>query len=140
MGGFDDLDKAVAEEDAEYSDSGADDVPDPAPDTTSTTEQSSTTADVATTSGEQEAETEEEDVLNTPAFAFGDTKQQQMYVRPEVWSNWEDLRKFEVERELADRDIRGVEGRELDEAAIRVLLEHPDEVADYVEAARRDDV
>lgn len=139
MGGFDDLDQAVADEDTDP-DQPDDDASDPTTDTTSSAEASSTNADVATTSDDQDDEPEEEDVLNTPAFAFGETEQQQMYVRPVLWSDWEDLRKFEVERELADRDIRGVEGRELDEAAIRVLLEHPDEVADYVEAARRDNV
>jgi len=140
MGGFDDLDQAVADEDTDPDESDYDDVADHTTDTTSTTEAPSTSADNTTTLEEQDDEMESEDVLNTPAFAFGETNQQQMYVRPGVWSDWEDLRKFEVERELADRDIRGVEGRELDEAAIRVLLEHPEEVADYVEAARRDDV
>ncbi|WP_323677332.1 hypothetical protein [Halorubellus sp. PRR65] len=146
MGGFDDLDQAVAEEDTddtedtEDSDPDVTAVSDSATDSSDMSESAATSTDVSSTGSDQADEMTEEDALDTPAFEFGETKQQQMYVRPAVWSDWEDLRKFEVERKLADRDIRNVEGRELDEAAIRVLLEHPEEVADYVEAARRDEL
>ena len=139
MGGFDDLDQAVAEEDDDPNDGkDVDDVVDSTPDSRATSTAASTTEDTTSaTDSAAEPQEDEEDGLTTPAFAFGDTKQQQLYVRPEIWSEWEDLQKFEVERELADRGIRNVEGRELDEAALRVLLEHPEEVADYVEETRR---
>jgi hypothetical protein len=140
MGGFDDLDQAVADED--------DPEDEPEPEVELDEELESHDREPATTTSDDEGSEDDEekspttvaDTNETPAFEFSETTQQQLYVRPDIWSEWEDLRRFEVERELADRGIRNVEGRELDEAALHVLLEHPDAVADYVEALRNGDV
>jgi hypothetical protein len=141
MGGFDDLDDAMADE--EQPD---DHTPDDADSTDMTDDTTTTTAETTSTSSTTNttpaASTDEQgkeaDWQTTPAFPYDEVSQEQMYVRDDLWDEWEDTRRFDVERILANRDIRNVHGREMDEAAIRVLNEHAEEIADEVEAARRD--
>jgi hypothetical protein len=73
-----------------------------------------------------------------PAFPFDATSQEQVYVRPQTWTEFEDLLDLDVEAALRDRNVRDVEGREKHDAALRVLADHADEIAEAVVDARRE--
>ena len=76
--------------------------------------------------------------LDQPAFPFDDTTQRAFYARPETWEAFEDALDFEVRRALRDRGFRDVPKRELHDAVLQVITDHPDAVADNVEQMRRE--
>ncbi|MFC6784551.1 hypothetical protein ACFQFH_01325 [Halobaculum halobium] len=71
-----------------------------------------------------------------PAFGFEEAKQRPLYARQRAWDAFEDALAIDVEPTLRRHDIRDASKRELHDAALRVLADHPEEVADKVLAAR----
>lgn len=80
----------------------------------------------------------EADALSEPAFPFAEASQEEIYPRTATYQRFEDFRDFELERDLRDRGLRDVSGRELDDALLRLAMNHEAEYADLVEEARRD--
>ncbi|WP_336037171.1 hypothetical protein [Halobacterium yunchengense] len=78
-------------------------------------------------------------VSTEPAFEFAAVKQSPMYARPESWAALEDALDLEVVRALRESGVRNEAKRELHDAALRVAAAHPDEIADAVREARRED-
>jgi len=71
-----------------------------------------------------------------PAFGFEAAKQRPLYARQEAWDAFEDALAIEVEATLRGNDVRDAPKRELHDAALRVLADHADEVAERVLDAR----
>ena len=71
-----------------------------------------------------------------PAFGFEAAKQRPLYARQEAWDAFEDALAIEVEATLRGNDVRDAPKRELHDAALRVLADHADEVAERVLEAR----
>ena len=84
-------------------------------------------------------ETSEDTTSETPAFEYGDVKQAPMYARPEAWTALEDTLDLDVVRTLREAGVRNEEKRELHDAVLRVAADHPDEIAEAVQEARRKD-
>ncbi|AUV84684.1 hypothetical protein C2R22_24460 (plasmid) [Salinigranum rubrum] len=76
--------------------------------------------------------------LDEPAFEFSEAVQSPLYARQKSWDAFEDALDFDVQRALRDEGVRDVSKRELHDAALRVLAEHPEEVAEAVLDARRE--
>jgi hypothetical protein len=100
------------------------------------------TADGANGSGESNSDQQqgwstESDGIEEPAFPFSEASQEQVYPRASTYQRFEDFRDFELKRELRDRGLRGVSGRELDEALLKLAMAHEEEYADLVEDGRR---
>lgn len=71
-----------------------------------------------------------------PAFEFEDTTAKSIYVREPTLAVLEDT-EFEVESALRrEHGLRDMTGREFHDAAVRVLAEHVDDIADAVLEAR----
>ncbi|WP_435064267.1 hypothetical protein [Halobaculum sp. EA56] len=68
----------------------------------------------------------------SPAFGFEEAKQRPLYARQEAWDAFEDALAIEVETTLRRNDVRDAPKRELHDAALRVLADHADEVAELV--------
>ncbi|GAA0268424.1 hypothetical protein [Halobacterium noricense] len=136
--GFDDLeaaeqdrtghDEPVSErgDDLEVSETDADQTADSATDT------------VTDSDTEQDA-TSEATTSEGPAFEYGDVKQAPMYARSEAWTALEDTLDLDVVRTLREAGVRNEEKRELHDAVLRVAADHPDEIAEAVQEARRED-
>jgi len=77
----------------------------------------------------------DEDPLS-PAFEFEEARQRPLYARREAWDAFEDALAIEVEATLRGNDVRDAPKRELHDAALRVLADHADEVAERVLDAR----
>ncbi|WP_277556036.1 hypothetical protein [Halobaculum limi] len=69
---------------------------------------------------------------NAPAFGFEEAKQRPLYARQSAWDEFEDALAIDVETTLRRNDVRDAPKRELHDAALRVLADHADEVADRV--------
>lgn len=69
---------------------------------------------------------------NDPAFGFEEAKQRPLYARQGAWDVFEDALAIEVETTLRRNDVRDAPKRELHDAALRVLADHADEVAERV--------
>lgn len=119
---------------------------DTAAETGSVTE--STPAEASETSsgtGEEQAEREPDDgdaedaaPLDTPAFAFEQTGAKSLYLRSSTVDTLDDT-EFEVEAVLRrEHDVRNLTGREFHDAAVRVLADHADEIAEHVVDAREE--
>jgi|AntRauMinimDraft_4_1070384.scaffolds.fasta_scaffold00025_2 hypothetical protein len=78
------------------------------------------------------------DPSETPGFDFDEAKQSPLYARPSAWQAFEDALDLEVVRALREAGVRNEAKRELHDAALRVAAEHPDEIAEAVEEARRE--
>lgn len=140
--GFDDLEAAEQErpdrddaasereEEPEVTESEADQVDDSALDGA---------ADSSTEPDETSDETSDDTISETPAFEYGDVKQAPMYARPEAWTALEDALDLDVVRTLREAGVRNEEKRELHDAVLRVAANHPDEIAEAVQEARRED-
>jgi len=101
----------------------------------------------ATTTGENEESAaggraeqvrEQSDPREEPAFEFDQSSMQDnVYVRESTQDAWGDAKQFDVERILKqDHGVRNVQGRELDDAMVRLAADHPELVAAYVMDAR----
>jgi len=132
---FDDLDQAEQAESASDPGSAATDA-DSDTDTTPRSDESGpdgvaeSPAGDSTGSGPDSAETSE------PAFGFEEAKQRPLYARQHAWDAFEDALAIDVEPTLRRHDVRDASKRELHDAALRVLADHADEVADKVLEAR----
>ncbi|MGB9965613.1 hypothetical protein [Halobacterium sp. CBA1126] len=143
--GFDDLE--AAEQDRSDRDDGADEQADvaaetadgeaeaPEPEVESVTDEEAPSAD----SSSEQTTTTEDDVSDQPAFEYGDVKQAPMYARPESWAALEDALDLDVVRTLREDGVRNEEKRELHDAVLRVAADHPDEIAEAVQRARREE-
>lgn len=76
------------------------------------------------------------DPRSTPAFEFEETDQHQIYVRGGTWSDWEKARDGQVKPALVMDDVEDVRKSELQDAALRLVNDHADELPEYVKAAR----
>lgn len=89
--------------------------------------------------GDAGGDDEASDPVETPAFAFEESSPKSIYVRDETLALLEDA-EFEVEAALRrDHEIRNVTGREFHDAAVRVLAEHAEEVAEEIVRLRKDE-
>jgi hypothetical protein len=137
--GFDDLE--AAERDRQ---DGADESAETEPDSTtdSTPDSASSESSDGISGSDGDGATGRADaggVSDEPAFEFGAVKQSPMYARPEAWNALEDALDLDVVRALREAGVRNEEKRELHDAALRVAAEHPEEIAEAVQAARRGD-
>lgn len=87
--------------------------------------------------GAEEETVSADDGLDEPAFPFAEAVQEQIYPRSGTYEQFEDFRDFDLKRELRDRGLRDVSGRELDDALLRLAMAHGEEYADLVVEARR---
>ncbi|GAB3419393.1 hypothetical protein GCM10027435_20660 [Haloparvum alkalitolerans] len=79
------------------------------------------------------------DPAEVPAFAFEEASPKSIYVRDETLALLEDA-EFEVEAALRrDRQIRNVTGREFHDAAVRVIADHAEEVAEEIVRLREEE-
>lgn len=127
---FDDLEDATEDQD-EGGSSQSETESEPAESESSQTQSmSESQADTATSDSDT--------VSDQPAFEFSETTQDALYARPDAWDEFEDLLDLDLERELRDRGIRNVAKSEKCDAALRVLTELSEEIADQIERARRE--
>lgn len=70
-----------------------------------------------------------------PPFPFSASKQRPLYPHENRWDDWEDA-KFKVETILRDYDIRNVQGREFDDALLKLGIRNPEILAEIVLEAR----
>jgi hypothetical protein len=68
--------------------------------------------------------------LSSPAFPFAAADQTAVYPRAETWAAFEDFLDFEVRRRLREAGVRDDTKRELHEAALQVIRDHPEAVAE----------
>ncbi len=61
--------------------------------------------------------------------------QRPLYPHEETWEEWEDA-KFEAEATLRKNGVRDPQGREFDDALLKLGIENPDLLAEYVLEAR----
>ncbi len=138
--GFDDLE--AAEQDRPDKQDEEPEASEPEPDAATEVPAGSSTPDSTaeeTADSEPEDESPEPAVSDTPAFEYDDVKQSPIYARPEAWTALEDALDLDVVRSLRDAGIRNEEKRELHDAVLRVAADHPDEIADAVRQARREE-
>lgn len=129
--GFDDLDEAIEDQDTEDADVDGDDSrTKPTFDESPTTTMSETQTETAATSDDQD------DIQSGPAFPFDEADQNPLYARPEAWDAFDDMLDLALETELRDRGIRDASKSEKHDAALRILAEHAEEIADQIESER----
>ncbi|WP_353633874.1 hypothetical protein ABSL23_11925 [Halobacterium sp. NMX12-1] len=85
------------------------------------------------------ADSSGDETSDEPAFEYDDVKQAPLYARPEAWAALEDALDLDVVRTLREAGVRNEEKRELHDAVLRVAADHPDEIAEAVQEARRED-
>lgn len=114
MAGFDDLEDAVEEQDAERD-----------------------VDDASNEPAEPEPETSESSGgLDEPAFPYEDVKQGPIYPRAESWTDFEDALALEITPYLHQEGVRNAEKREIHDAMVQLAVENPEELAEKVIDAR----
>ena len=140
--GFDDLDKAVGEQNQndeqddgkdiqevlDEADEDAADVVEELESGASSSGSSATSPEVSKPAGESGASSREE-ALSEPAFEYEDVRQSPLYAREETWDEFEDAVDLDVVRALREAGVRGESKREIHDAALQVAAERPQEVA-----------
>ncbi len=108
--------------------------------TDSSTAMSDTTGEAEPT--EEQDGADERDPREDPAFPYDDTVQFPIYAREEeARDEFESSRKYEAGRLLEqDHGVKNVEKREMHDAALRLVADHPELWARYVMDARGLDV
>lgn len=96
-------------------------------------------ADGATDANDAAGDSSGDETSDEPAFEYDDVKQSPLYARPEAWTALEDALDLDVVRTLREAGVRNEEKRELHDAVLRVAADHPDEIAEAVQEARRED-
>ncbi|WP_435182139.1 hypothetical protein [Halorussus sp. AFM4] len=76
-----------------------------------------------------ETEKEEADPRVEPAFPFSDDLRESWYVRDEIVTEFEDAVDFEAKPFLREHGVRNETGREIQDAAIQVAKNNPEELA-----------
>ena len=126
----DELDEDEDEEETGSSSGSQDDSDTPAqPDDTSTDDSTQQDED---SSAPVEADASEDIDLTEPAFPYRNEMHCALYVKPDIWDEYERTVRFEIERTLHQHGVSDPTGRELGTAAIETVLNHPEEVAEYV--------
>lgn len=121
--GFDDLEDAAADQDAEDDDEAESKS---MPDTTQTDRRQD----------EQSTDTSEE-WKRRPAFPYDDASQEAIYPRSDTWGEFEDTLDFEVKRELRDAGLRDIPKREYHEALLELAMENPKRLAELLKEGRK---
>jgi hypothetical protein len=132
--GFDDLDEAMSEQDAEETsttEASEGDRQDSAPEPTANLGQSTDSTRDAT---EDDSATSS---LDHPAFPFEDSKQEAIYPTVETLTEFDDTLDFEVKRRLRDEGLRDVPKREYHEALLQLAIEQPERLAELIIENRR---
>lgn len=101
----------------------------------STEEEAQSTADASVEEIEEELESaheqvnsDEEELAGEPAFSFDETEMHGFYVREETWNRVTRMQSS-VTAACSMFDVLEFEGREFQDACLRVIVEHGDEVA-----------
>jgi len=123
--GFDDLEDAAAEQDADDSERATETQP------TSESKQSMREPPA------QSTESDEDGWKRHPAFPYDDASQEAIYPRSDTWDEFEDTLDFEVKRELRDAGLRDVPKREYHDALLKLAIEQPERLADLVKEGRQ---
>ena len=89
----------------------------------------------ATRPSEADAESEDDD-LSGPAFEYAEVRQRPLYARGQTWDAFEDAVGITVVPELRKAGVRDEEIRELHDAALRLAVAEPEQVAELVLEAR----
>lgn len=84
------------------------------------------------TARNQDEHDEETDPREEPAFPFSDDLRESWYVRDETLTAFKDAVDIDTVRKLREHRVRNETGRELQDAAIRVAANHPEEVAEII--------
>ncbi|WP_042662937.1 hypothetical protein [Haloferax sp. ATB1] len=69
---------------------------------------------------------------SNPGFPFSESVQAQIYPRRTTHDEFEDFIQFDVKQALREYGIRNDEKREIHEAILQFVMEHPDAIADKV--------
>ena len=131
--GFDDLEAAEqsrADRDDESGEQNAD---------TTASEPADRATDAGDAASDSAGDSSGDETSDEPAFEYDDVKQAPLYARPEAWTALEDALDLDVVRTLREAGVRNEEKRELHDAVLRVAADHPDEIAEAVRKARRED-
>lgn len=124
--GFDDLEDAAAEQDADEQD-----------DATET--DSKSMPETSQTDRQREAQSSDtDDWKRRPAFPYDDASQEAIYPRSETWDEFEDTLDFEVMRNLRDAGLRDIPKREYHEALLKLAMERPKRLAELVKDGRKE--
>lgn len=123
--GFDDLEDAAADQDADDSETATDSQP------MSESEQSTPEPEA------QSTESDEDGWKRHPAFPYDDASQEAIYPRSDTWDEFEDVLDFEVKRELRDAGLRDVPKREYHDALLKLATEQPERIAELVKEGRQ---
>jgi len=124
--GFDDLEDAAAEQDADESD-----------DASKTESKSMPEATQRDREPEAQSTATTDDWKQHPAFPYDDASQVAIYPRSETWDDFEDTLDFEVKRELRDTGLRDIPKREYHEALLKLAMEQPERLAELVKDGRK---
>lgn len=111
------------------------DVDDPFGDLEDTIDDGSTDQDSASTPDSSDQAADSQDEAGGPAFAFGATTQRPLYAREDAWEAFDDVL-LDVEVALREHDIRDATKSEMHDAALRVLADEAEAVAEQIAAAR----
>lgn len=134
---FGDLDEELADDDPGDS-TDTDEPRESAEPVSSSDTEARTSESTVETQASEESSSPEERVLSTPAFEFDETSQKAIYPRSETWESFSDFLDFEVRRRLRDEDVQDDTKRELHEAVLQVVQDHPEEVAEKFVQNRRE--
>lgn len=107
---------------------GQDSTPEEKEDVQSPAENREQERDEETESSQQSNDLDESEPTGGPAFAFDETDMHGFYVRDETWHDVTQMRSS-VTAACSLFDISEFEGREFQDACLRVVAEHGDEVA-----------
>lgn len=138
MAGFEDLDNAASDQsdDAESNDKSTD------IDSGEATGESKTETETETgVSAEEIRGVEQTDPRKNPAFPYSEAEQFPFYARQSARDKFESARQYETQR-LLDQEcgLSNIEKRELYDAALRLVGDHPELWAEYVLEGRGLDV
>ncbi|QIO25348.1 hypothetical protein [Haloarcula sp. JP-L23] len=131
--GFDDLDEAMSQQDE---DEETESEPGESSETARTNTMSESEPNQSSTTPTATVDTD--DWKRQPGFPYDDAVQEAIYPRDTVWDQFEQLLQYDIERELVqEREHENVQKRELHDAALRVAMQHPDELIDAFEQTRK---
>lgn len=74
--------------------------------------------------------------IDDPAFEFDDTEQHSVYVRPEVWQQFQDAKALVDARLRTEHDVRDLTGREFQDAVLRIAANREDDLVAAIVDAR----
>lgn len=127
--GFDDLNKAMSEQETDES------TTDVNPD--SARQQGSHDLDgnqgqSSNSAKDDSGESPSTSSLNHPAFPFADSKQEAIYPTVETLDKFDDVLDLDVKRRLRDEGLRDTPKREYHEALLQLAIDQPERLAEIV--------